>query len=66
MPQKPIVPIIKLTAEQKKRLEVLDEDIKRIEIASESLKEIGFGVETVMEHVEWAKKVRKMLLERFS
>jgi len=65
MPDKTKEPIAKLTAEQKKRLEEMQADIDRLEAASENLKELGFGVEKVMEHVEWAKKARKMLLERF-
>lgn len=65
MPKEEVVSPIKLSPEEKKKLEVLGEDIKRGEIAVKALKELDIDVKDIEEKIEWAKKARVILLKEF-
>lgn len=58
-------PAIKLTLEDKKKLEALQVDIERGEKAIAALKELGIGVKELEERIEWGKKAREVLLSEF-
>lgn len=62
---KKAAPAIKLTAEDKKKLEALQVDIERGEKAVAALKEMGVEVKDIEEKIEWAKKARTVLLTEF-
>lgn len=65
MPQKIEEPIIRLSAEEKKKLDALAVDIKRGEKAVAALREMGVDVKDIEEKIEWAKTARAILLKEF-
>jgi len=66
MPKKIEGPAIKLSAEDKKKLEALQVDIERGEKAIKALKELDIDVKSMEEKIEWAKKAREVLLTEFA
>lgn len=66
MPETDKKGVIKLTAEDKKKLEVLQTDIERGEKGVSALKEMGIETKELAEKIEWAKKAREVLLRDFS
>lgn len=62
---KPIEPI-KLPAETKRRLEEMDRELKAAESALAVMKDLGLDTKTLDDKLEWSKKVREQLLEKFS
>lgn len=66
MPKTTEAGAIKLTSEDKKKLEALQVDIVRGEKAVKALKELDVDVTTLEERIEWAKKARQVLLTEFA
>ncbi len=62
---KPIEPI-KLPAETKRRLEAMDKELADTESALAVMKELGIDTTTLQEKLDFSKKVRVTLLEKFS
>jgi saccharopine dehydrogenase-like NADP-dependent oxidoreductase len=65
MPKKIETPAIKLSLEDKKKLEALQVDIEKGEKAVKALKELDIDVKGIEEKIEWAKKAREVLLTEF-
>jgi hypothetical protein len=65
MVKKSEAPAIKLTLEDKKKLESLQVDIERSEKAIAALKELNIDVKELEERIEWGKKAREVLLSEF-
>jgi len=65
MAKKIEAPVIRLSAEDKKKLEALQTDIERSEKAVVALKELDIDVKSIEEKIEWAKKAREVLLTEF-
>jgi len=57
--------VIKLTAEDKKKLQALQSDIERGEKGVAALKEMGIETKDLEEKIEWAKTAREVLLREF-
>ena len=66
MAKKIEAPVIKLSAEDKKKLEALQIEIERAEKAVKALKELDVDVKSLEEKIEWAKKAREVLLTEFA
>ena len=58
-------PVIKLSEEDKKKLDILSVDIERGEKGIKALKELGIDVKDMEEKIEWAKTAREVLLREF-
>jgi len=65
MVEKKIDPVVKLPPEMKSRLMDATVDIERAEHGLEVMAKLGMDVRELKEKVEWAKTVRKTLLEEF-
>lgn len=57
---------IKLPVETKRRLEEMGDDITKTEAALVVLKDLGIETITLQEKLDFSKKVRTTLLEKFS
>ena len=66
MAKKPEAPIIKLSAEDKKKLEAVQTEIGKAEKAVEALKALDVDTKSIEEKIEWAKKAREVLLTEFT
>ena len=67
MPNKtPKIPIIKLTDDQKKRLDSAGPDIEEAERAIEVLDRLGVDPSDLKDKLTWAKTTRETLLKEFS
>lgn len=66
MAKKIEAPVIKLSAEDKKKLEALQTEIERAEKAIGALKTLDVDVKSIEEKIEWAKKAREVLLTEFT
>lgn len=66
MPETDKKGVIKLTAEDKKKLEGLQADIEKGEKAVAALKSLDIDTKDLEEKIEWAKKAREVLLAEFS
>lgn len=56
----------KLTADTKKKLNLLTAEISKAKKAIDSLKSMGVGMEELEAKLDWADNVRKTLLKEFS
>jgi hypothetical protein len=56
----------KLTADTKRKLNLLTAEIFRAKKAMDSLKSMGVGTEELEAKLDWADNVRKTLLKEFS
>lgn len=66
MPETDKKGVIKLTAEDKKKLQALQSDIERGEKGVKALKEMGIETKELEEKIGWAKKAREVLLRDFT
>jgi len=67
MPDKTIkIPLIKLTEDQKKRLDSAGADIEGAERAIEVLDKLGVDASDLKDKLNWAKTTRETLLKEFS
>lgn len=58
-------PLIGLTDEALKELEKMGLDIEESEKDLQAFEELGVDTSRLRDKVEWAKKARKLMLERF-
>ena len=67
MPEKTVkIPLIKLTDDQKKRLDSAGPDIEEAERAIELLDGLGVDASDLKDKLMWAKTTRETLLKEFS
>lgn len=66
MPKDTIENPLQLPAGMKQRLDEMDKDIAQAEKGMEGLKELGLDVTDIEDKLEWTKKTRKVMLERFN
>lgn len=66
MPKDTIENPLQLPAGMKQRLDEMDKDIAQAEKGMEGLKELGLDVADIEDKLEWTKKTRKVMLERFN
>lgn len=59
-------PLITLTDEARKHIEGLDTELTRVEGDLEAMEELGLDTSRLKERVEWARKARKIILERLT
>lgn len=65
MAQKKTKPVVELTPDMKKRLEVLGEDLDRADEAVKLMKNLGMDVKEIEEKNAWSRQVRDTLLANF-
>lgn len=65
MAEKKIEPLIKLPPEARKRLEEMEGDLERADHSIEVMKELGMDTKVLEEKLDWAKRVKKILLREF-
>lgn len=59
-------PLVSLTAEAKEHIEKLDVELTRVEGDLAAMEELGLDTSRLKERVEWARKARKVILERLT
>lgn len=59
-------PLATLTTEARQHIENLETEIRRVEGDLDAMDELGLETSILRERVEWAKKARKIILDRFT